>query len=123
MGAPRSWSVRKTSFVIPHYRSESPFTQLEIPRRYGCIGMTIGDYSTYGYGCVPGKGWSYDVPGTGEEKVSRRTNFSPVPGTFAPILRRALRLLSGKLDFIGLFQRSKPIAQDAVVVINDLLST
>ena len=36
------------------------------------------------------RGASYDVPSTGEEMVGRRTNFSPVPGTFIPKLGRTL---------------------------------
>ena len=35
-------------------------------------------------GCVPEKGESHYVPGTGEDVVRKRTNFSPVPGTFTP---------------------------------------
>ena len=62
------------------------------------------------------RGESYYVPGTGAEMVRRRTNFSPVPGTFTPKLGRTLKHFSElyKLKlYYALFRKA------ALVEVND----
>ena len=64
-----------------------------------CAGKHVGELNDDLFDCAKGivrsptgasqkKGESHYVPGTGEEMVRKRTNFSPVPGTFTPILGR-----------------------------------